>query len=182
MTESWFQHRAVHVNADGSRDLGLAQASDYARAMTARLYGVGLCTFQMADRDYFNPWRATRWLVYWFGLMLDEAHGDLDRAIRSYNVGGGRARSDGDAYLAVVEARRARYFEGPSGSPTWQWLSAVRRRGGVTTAEAGLAGAPAETRMASTARPISRPRAASAGSGPGSSADPTTRPGSPSGR
>ncbi|MCC7043458.1 MAG: transglycosylase SLT domain-containing protein [Acidobacteria bacterium] len=127
MSESWFEHRAVNTNSDGSSDVGLAQASRYARLVTQRWTAAGLWDLPMDDEDYLNPWHATRWLVAWFNLMLDEADGDIELAIRAYNVGRPRARTEGEPYLRVVLARRARYFEGPSGSPTWQILSESRR-------------------------------------------------------
>lgn len=126
MTESWFEHRAISTNDDGSSDLGLAQASDYARAVTNRWSAAGLWPLTMSDQDYFNPWPATRWLVAWFTVMLEESRGDLELAIRAYNVGRPRARVRGEDYLRVVLARRRRYFEGPSGSPAWAHLTAFR--------------------------------------------------------
>jgi hypothetical protein len=127
MSESWFEHRAVNTNSDGSSDVGLPQASDYARVVTARWTAAGLWNLPMREEDYFNPWKATRWLVAWFNLMLDEAGGDIELAIRAYNVGRPRARTAGENYLHVVLARRRQYFEGPSGSPAWQILSESRR-------------------------------------------------------
>ena len=51
MTESWFEHRAVHVNEWGNRDLGLAQASDHARAVMERLAASGDVDVRFTDED-----------------------------------------------------------------------------------------------------------------------------------
>jgi hypothetical protein len=128
MSESWFDHRASAVNTDGSVDLGLGGASGFARRTIRRWYDNGRCDFTMSDDEYHVPWLATRWLAFWFEVMLQEAEGDIPLAIRAWNWGIGRAAAGaGDAYLAAVERRRARFFEGPSRSPTWQRLSMLRR-------------------------------------------------------
>jgi hypothetical protein len=128
MSESWFDHRAVYTNADGSDDIGIGGASAFARDAVRRLHARARADFALEDDEYYNPWLASRWLVFWLGLSLDEADGDLPLAIRAYNVGIGRAAAgDGREYLAGVERRRRRYFEGPSDSPTWSALSQYRR-------------------------------------------------------
>jgi hypothetical protein len=77
------------------------------------------------DADYEDPWQASRVLVLWFGLMLDETGGDLDMAIRAYHRGSPLARlGEGEEYLSIVHTRRARYMRGESTSPTWHWLRA----------------------------------------------------------
>lgn len=128
MSESWFDHRARHVNRDGSADIGIGGASAFARDAIRRLYERDLADFTLADDDYSNPWLAARALAFWLRLSLDEAGGDLALAIGAYNVGIGRARQGlGTEYRAGVERRRQRYFEGPSSSPTWSALSQFRR-------------------------------------------------------
>lgn len=128
MSESWFDHRAVFTNRDGSQDFGVGGASQFARDTLRRWHQRGLADFTLQDDEYFNPWLATRWLVFWVGLTIDEARGDLDLAIRAYNVGISRAiGGDGADYFEGVERRRHRYFEGPSHSPTWADLSQYRR-------------------------------------------------------
>jgi Transglycosylase SLT domain len=123
MAESWFVHRAVNENEDGSRDLGIVQASAYARDRIRVLYIRGDSDFGLAEDDYFDPWKATRALVYWFSLMLDEAGGDLDTATRAYHVGGDRAQAGaGTDYLEGVERLESEYVLGPAPSPTWTWL------------------------------------------------------------
>jgi hypothetical protein len=128
MSESWFDHRAVYVNADGSTDVGVGGASVFARDALRRLHARGLADFALDDHEYYNPWSASRWLAFWLQLSLDEADGDLSLAIRAYNVGiGGAAQGQGLEYLEAVERRRHRYFEGPSDSTTWSALSQYRR-------------------------------------------------------
>lgn len=128
MSESWYDHRAIYRNTDGSVDVGIGGASDFARRTMRRFYDTGWTDFSLSDDDYYNPWLASRWLVFWVALMIDEAEGDLELAVRAYNWGLGRAqRGAGEEYLAGVERRRRRYFEGPSNSPTWSTLSRFRR-------------------------------------------------------
>lgn len=128
MAESWFDHRALHRNRDGSMDVGIGGASDFARRTLRRWHEAGLADFTLGDDEYYNPWLASRWLAFWMDLTIHEADGDLDVAVRAYNWGIGRALAGGGAdYLDAVRRRRQRYFEGPSDSPTWFTLSQYRR-------------------------------------------------------
>lgn len=123
MSESWFEHRSVLTNGDGTRDLGIAGASAFARKRISQWKQKGRVDFSFFDEDYFNPWHASRFVAYWFKLMLDEAEGDVDVAIRAYNQGISRARrGHGDEYLAGVLRRRRRFMETRSPSPTWTAL------------------------------------------------------------
>ena len=124
MTESGFVHRASYVNGAGNRDIGLAQASDWTRAALTRLHLAGTIDFAPArEADYYDPWQATRVLVVWFGVMLDETRGDLDAAIRAYNRGAPLARAGaGEEYLTAVVDRRRRYLRDETGSETWAFL------------------------------------------------------------
>lgn len=129
MTESGFVHRASYVNGGGNRDIGLAQASDWTRAALTRLHLAGTIDFAPAgEADYYDPWQATRVLVLWFGVMLDETRGDLDAAIRAYHRGAPLARAGaGDEYLTAVVDRRRRYLRDETGSATWVFLRAKVR-------------------------------------------------------
>lgn len=122
MAESWFQHRAVSENPDGSRDLGISQATDATRSRIRVLYVRGFSDFGLADEDYFDPWPGTRALVYWFSLLVEEAGGDLDLATRAYNVGTERARAGAAAGYLETVLRREAWLLGRSPSPTWTWL------------------------------------------------------------
>jgi hypothetical protein len=124
MVESWFEHRAVSMSRSGNRDLGVGQASDYARARMAQLAQRGLIDFAPDDdAGYFNPWQATRMTAIWLDLMLDEQRGDLNGAIRAYHRGTPLAETEaGEAYLSNVRQKRRRFMRDRNGTPAWQVL------------------------------------------------------------
>jgi hypothetical protein len=123
MSESWFEHRAENASVPGNHDIGLVQASTYARERVRQLASAGIVDVSFADADYWDPWRATRFLAVWMSLLLDEAGGDLDRAVRAYNRGIARADDAiGMAYLDTVNRRRWRFIQNHNAPEAWSWV------------------------------------------------------------
>jgi hypothetical protein len=88
-----------------------------------QLYDRGDVDFVLTNTQYSDPWLAARVVAIWFDLMLHEADGDLDAAVRAYHKGTPLARlGQGEDYLAHVKRRRHRYIRNEDSTPTWRFL------------------------------------------------------------
>src|SRR5690606_1436567 len=82
----------------------------------------------LTDADFQNPWKATQFLAIWMKQLLIESAGNLDLAVRAYPRGSRDARDPlGDAYLRLVQQRRAMFIYNRQAPPSWSQVWRIGR-------------------------------------------------------
>ena len=78
---------------------------------------------ELPDEAYVNPWQATRFVAMWMSLLLEEVHGNLDRAVRAYRRGSANADDSlGMAYGETVHRRVTRFIRNHHAPAGWDYL------------------------------------------------------------
>ena len=87
------------------------------------LYEQGVVDVDLTTEDCFNPSSATRFAAIWFSLLLDEAAGNVNLAVRAYNRGFSNALDErGSAYLEAVQGRLHRFIRNNDAPAAWAYV------------------------------------------------------------
>ena len=123
MSESWFDHRGFFVNRDRKPRYRACRCLRFRTRKASQLHRLGLVDVHSEDADFYNPWRATRFVALWMTLLLDEAHGDLDLAVRAYNRGITNAHDAlGTEYLETVRRRLTTFIRNHNAPAAWDYV------------------------------------------------------------
>ena len=132
MSESWFDHRGSLRQSRRKpryRTWWRVRLRPRASAAVAQAW---LRRRSLADVDYYNPWMATRFVAIWMTLLLDEAAGDLDLAVRAYNRGISNASdAKGTEYLETVHRRLTQFIRNRNAPPAWDYAWRTARESGA---------------------------------------------------